>query len=347
MQVARYLLLFPCFFLLAGSHSAGAATRRAARARTAVTIADTAEQPQSTVKSLHGLIKQELERHGIKVNRRPVPRRVGAKTRRLAAYARAHRLRRVYELRLESEGDRLAVTLSEKRVPGLRALFAARLSAAVDQLGTVVPRLVEAVIARKQPRPLVAVQTAPPTQVGASVEPGATVQTQHMPQPAPAAKGRGEFLWGFSLEPGTFLRAAAGLYGGSGKLFYQLHSRPLRFGGEIGGMGGSGRLLSFALRGQYLFPIDKTDVAPLVGAGLSYLMQNNQDGATGAGAAFSASVGVQLSQLSWARLVAETEVVLPMFSAVRQDPENNNGIIDIVRHSSWSPAILFKLSCLF
>ena len=45
--------------------------------------------------------------------------------------------------------------------------------------------------------------------------------------------------------------------------------------------------------------------------------------------------------------MAEAEVVLPTFSTIRQDPLNENGIVDIVRRSSWNPAILFKLSCLF
>jgi hypothetical protein len=322
----------------------------------AVTIPEAARQSRSTVKKCYSVLKEELASHGIKV-KRLVPRRVSKRKRRLVAYARARRLKRVYELRLrQGRGEKVVVKLVERRGRRMRRSFSAKLSAAVEEVDAVIPLLVEAVIERRRPRPL------PPPQpetvvatatVQAAESPSEEVEQEEQEQPVATvssegeAETGGEFLWGFSLEPGAFMRGAAFLFGGSGKLLYQ--KRNYRFGAEIGGMGGGGTLISFAVRGQYLFRelFSWKDTTPLVGASLGYTMMTNGEGSEGSGISFSASLGAQFTQLSWARVVTELEFLLPFYGAERHDPVNNNGIVDIVEHSTWSPAVILKTSCLF
>jgi hypothetical protein len=236
----------------------------------------------------------------------------------------------------------------------MRRSFSAKLAVGVEEIGEVIPLLVEAVIERKKPRPLpppepetvvaTAVQSESPSEAADAEpeeQPAATVSSEG------EAETGGEFLWGFSLEPGGFMRGAAFLFGGSGKLLYQ--KKNYRFGAEIGGMGGGGTLISFAVRGQYLFRelFSWKDVTPLVGAGLGYTMMTNGEGSEGSGISFSGSLGAQFTQLSWARVVTELEFMLPFYGAERHDPVNNNGIVDIVESSTWSPAVILKTSCLF
>lgn len=316
----------------------------------AVAIPETGDQPRTTVRTLHTLLQTELGKRGIKVKSRLVPRRVSVRKRGLAAYARAHRLRRVYELRLLPMGEKLVVMLDEKRGRRMRSVFSAKLSAgSAEELDTVVPRLVDAVVARRSPvpppppppaRPTLAADASQPAAEAApesSVVPVAAVTAQSSPQ-------RKEWLWGFSVHPGSFLRAAAGLYGGSGALYYD--TAPYRFGVEAGGMGGDGRVLTLSGRAHYRF-MTSEKISPMMGAGLGFMMMDTEEGASGSGVSFSMTGGAQLTHLKAAKLVAELEVILPLFTTTRHDPTGNNGIIDIVEHTRWSPAAILKLSCLF
>jgi len=315
----------------------------------AVAIPDTGDQPRTTVRTLHTLLQTELGKRGIRVKSRLVPRRVSVRKRGLAAYARAHRLRRVYELRLLPMGEKLVVMLDEKRGRRMRSVFSAKLSAgSAEELDVVVPRLVDAVVARRSPTP----PPPPPAQPGqvaaaattadvapeSSVVPVASVAAQATP------KGRTEWLWGFSIHPGSFLRAAAGLYGGSGALYYD--TAPWRFGVEAGGMGGDGRVLSLSGRAHYRF-LTTEKISPMMGAGLGFMMMDTEEGASGSGVSFSVTGGAQLTHIKAVKLVAEAELILPLFTATRHDPQGDNGIIDIVEHTRWSPAAVLKLSCLF
>lgn len=317
----------------------------------AVAIPDTGDQPRTTVRTLHTLLQSELGKRGIRVKSRLVPRRVSVRRRGLAAYARAHRLRRVYELRLLPSGDKLVVMLDEKRGRRMRSVFSAKLSAgSAEELDAVVPRLVDAVVARRSPTPpppppkpaavaeAAATAAAAPESPESSVVPVASVAAQGAPA------GRTEWLWGFSVHPGSFLRAAAGLYGGSGALYYD--TAPWRIGVEAGGMGGDGRVLTLSGRAHYRF-MTTEKISPMMGAGLGFMMMNTEEGASGSGVSFSMTGGAQLTHVKAAKLVAEVEVILPLFMATRHDPQGNNGIIDIVEHTRWSPAAILKLSCLF
>lgn len=326
-----------------------AAKQRKKRPRAAVTITETAEQPRKKVKALHTKVKSELEKRGVKVKRRAVPRRLVKRAKRLRAYTRRHRIKRVFDLRVKSRGKGYQVELEEKKGRRMRSAFSAKMAAGnIQEVDAVIPRLVEAVLRRKQPRVLVA-EVQPTTIASDAAAPAATVTEQPAGPKAPSTPddSRGEFLLGVSLEPGMFLTAAAGLYGGSGKLYYQ--KTPYRFGVEIQAMFGGGQLLNISARGQYLFPLASTPkITPLVGASLGYLMLTTYDDAEGNGIAFTASGGAQFSHLGWTDLVAELELVLPFFAATRHDPDlDNHGILNLVENSTYAPAVVLKLSALF
>jgi hypothetical protein len=358
MKALCWTLTLACFLLLLGPGPGHAARRhrRAKKARAArhlplkaaVIITETADQPQATLNTLRSLLETELEGNKVLVSRKTIPRRLLASPRRLATYARKNRVNRIFELQLMPMGKKLVVTLADSAKEGrrFREAFSAKLSAGrVEDLDALIPVLVEAVIARKSPRPQV-------LSVRTEVQP-VTVRAEAETEPAPASPNApaherqpyGEFLWGFSLEPGTFLREAAGLYGASARLLYQLKARPIRFGAELAGAWGDGRLLEAGVQAQYIFL--PGDISPVAGAGFGFTMLNDAGGASGAGVAFSLSAGAQFSQLRWTKLVAEFEVVLPAFTVERQDPELDNGILNVVRHARWSPAGIFKLGCLF
>jgi hypothetical protein len=334
----------------------GQAARRKSRARKSrVAVSVTAKQSKQTVATLRRLVRSELEKQGIKVHRL-IPTRWSKSRRRLAIYARRHRVRRLYSLSLVPEGKGYRVMLTEKQGRRLRDVFTAKLTASsIVQIEPVLARLVAAVIKREPPRqPVLVAEVKPTTIASDAATPATPTATTAVAQPAedpspPASPGteeKGQFLIGVSLEPGTFLTAAAPLYGGSGKLYYQ--KRSYRLGAEIQAMFGEGRLLNIAASGQYMFPLGSMPkITPLVGANLGYLMLTTQDNSEGNGIAFSASGGAEFSQLSWTRLVAEVEFVLPLFVAKRHDPDLNNGILDLKEHSAYSPAVVLKLSALF
>lgn len=295
--------------------------------------------------NLRELLVEELEKRGIKVNRKPIPARIVARARGLAAYASAKRLKRVYELRLKSVGEtKVVVSLAEKSGPRLRSSFSAKLAAkSRAEVGAIIPQLVEAVVEHKEPvppPPAKVATAAPSEQPQISAAPKAPT-----PAPTPAeAPAHGEFLFGFSLAPGMFLRSPSGLYGGSGQAYYQRGF--YRLGLEIGGMGGGGHLVSFGARAQFLLA-PSWKIVPLAGAGLGYLLLHGADNTDGGGGFFAATLGAQFNHVRWARLVAELELVLPMFQVVAYDPQQTNGDFTLVKRSSWSPAAFLKLSCLF
>jgi hypothetical protein len=319
-----------------------AAAATPATPRAAVTFVDAGDQPRSKLRSLRALVEGELEQHEIKVVRKPAPPLVSPGARALGSYARARRLDRVYDVRLRAEGRRLVVTLTERKAPAMRSTFSARLAAeSADRVDAIIPRLVGAVVARKEPepepqqQPKVAALTSPSEAPAPSAAVAATA--------APPQR-RGEFLIGASVDLGSYLHSAAGLYGGAVKLFYQ-YSQPLRFGLEVGGQGGGGAAFRVGTRADWLF--SASGLSPIAGAGLGYVALRNGQQGEGGGGYFSASGGVEYARLRHVRLVGEVEVLLPFFKATRHDIVSDNGIISMVPTSAWSPSALVKLGCLY
>jgi hypothetical protein len=299
---------------------------------------------QDEASGLRELLVEELEKRGIKVNHKPIPARIVAKARGLAAYASAKRLKRVYELRVKTIGEaKVMVSLAERSGRRLRSSFSAKLAAkGRAQVAAVIPQLVEAVVERKEPVPppppkVAAAAPAPPTQINATPP-----ETPAAP-PEPGQK-RGEFLFGFSFAPGLFLNSPSGLVGGSGQILYQRGF--YRLGLEIGGMGGGGHIITFSGRGHILFA-PSWKIVPVAGLGLGYLLLHGSDGTDGGGGFFATTVGAQFNQVRWAKFVAELEFVLPMFQVAAYDPQLTNGNFELVKRSSWVPAGFLKLSCLF
>lgn len=337
--------------LLAWSVDSDAARRgrRKARAKAtgaAVAIAQTVKKTK--VRKLHAMVRKELQKHGIKVKRRPVPRkltRTRAK-RRMVAYARANRLARIYEVRVSaSAGDELMVSLSEKKAPKMRKAYSAKLPIRdLEQLDEVVPTLVRAVVERKEPRVTKSVKVAGAMQSQESATTEETVQAApDSPVEAPEGAVRSQWLWGFSLQPGVLMVSPVGMFGGSGQLYYQRNN--MRYGVEVGGMGGGGTLINITARAQYLYQLTP-EITAVGGGGISYTMMENGE-FDGSGGSASITLGAQLAKFTWALLVAEAEFVLPFFSIVRDGFEFNNGITSIVNEKAYTPAAVLKLSCLF
>jgi hypothetical protein len=344
MGSTRVPILFALCVALAPAQS-WSAPRSGGAALAAVVLPEAGDQGSQ----LRELLVEELEKRGIKVNRKPIPARIVARARGLAAYASAKRLKRVYELRVKPVGQaKLVVSLSEKKGRRLRASFLAKLPArSRAEVTAIIPQLVEAVVQHKEPVP----PLPPAPKVATAAAPTSAQQQQQqisaVPTPAPPPveqPAHGEFLFGFSLAPGMFLRSPSGLYGGSGQVYYQRGF--YRVGLELGGMGGAGHLISFGARSQFLLA-PSWKVVPVVGAGLGYLLLHGADNSDGGGGYFAATVGAQFNYVRWAKLVAELEFVLPMFSLAAYDPQETNGDFNIVKRSTWSPTASLKLSCLF
>jgi hypothetical protein len=321
---------------------------RAGRPRAAVTFLEASDQPRSALKSLRALVEAELEQHSISVVRKPAPPLVSS-SRQVKRYARASRLDRVYDVRLRPRGKQVEVVLTERRPPAMRSTFSARLSAAgLERVSKVIPKLVGAVVAREDPGQ----EQEPKAEVVADATPQAEVKAQPTappdatpaPDPVPGGSARrGQILVGASLDMGTFLHSAAGLYGGTAKIFYQWTS--LRLGAELGGSGGGGTTFHLAARGDYLF--SQSGLSPYLGGGLGYVLTRDGSKAEGGGGYFSAVAGLEYSRWRKVHLLAEADVMLPFFSARREEVENRNGIVELVGVGAWSPAILFKLGCLY
>jgi len=341
-------LFVSAFLLVAWSVDSDAArrSRRKAKPRKGAAVAIAQTVKKTKVRKLHAMVREELQKRGIKVKRRPVPRKLTRAKRRLVAYARAHRLARVYEVRVRaSSGDGLVVSLAEKKAPKMRKAYSAKISIRdLEELDEAVPNLVEAVVERKEPR------VTKPVKVAGAMQSQEVPTTEETVQAAPtspveAAEGevRSQWLWGFSLQPGVLMVSPAGMFGGSGQLYYQRNN--MLYGLEIGGMGGGGTLVNLTARAKYIYELTP-QISALGGGGLSYTMMENGE-FDGSGGSASVTLGLQLSKFTWALLVAEAEFVLPFFSIVRDGFEFDNGITSIVNEKAYTPAAILKLSCLF
>jgi hypothetical protein len=338
-------LVLPCLVsaLLVASPASGAPLRTSITPLAGVAILETAEQPAARLREVRALLTDELAKRGIKAA--SVPPRLASRPRSLIAYAKAKRLQRVYELRLTADGEQLVATLVEKRGRALKSAFRARLPVKGNQeLDAAIPRLVEAVVTQRKPRPIPVASAAP---VPAATEAGAAPTVVPAPGPsatvaARASERTSEFLFGVSVEPATFFRAPSVIFGGTASFLYQRGN--WRGGASLTAGGGQGQLLQLGARVHRLFR-EGTPLRPFIGGSLSYIQLKNAEGAESNGGAVGLSGGLQYRRSSL-RFTFETEVLLPWFPMVRDEEVFKNGILDLVRHSTYSPAILFKLGCL-
>jgi len=311
----------------------------AARApRAAVSVVEAPEALRDQLKGLRAVVEEELEQHEIKVLRKPVAPQ-GSGVKKLGTFARARRLDRVYDVRLLPEGKKVVVVLTERKAPAMKSTFSARLAAvSAEKVKAVLPKLVGAVVARQEPEP-----DPQPAAAAAPAEPVSPAPETAVHAAAPAPVRRTEWLVGASVELGSYLNAAAGIYGASGRLIYQRGA--LGVGLELGGGGGGGTAFHAGLRADYLFL--SSGISPIVGAGLGYLLAKAADKAEGSGGYFSASVGVEYARLRPVRFRLEAEVYLPFFEAKRSEIQSVNGIVDLTTIGSYSPAAVIKLGCLY
>jgi hypothetical protein len=342
---ARNLLLLSLLSSTLGLSTAFAAPRGPVAALAGVAILETAQQSAEQLQEVRALLEGELAKRGIKAA--SVPPRLAARSKALVAYAKAKKLRRVYELRLTAEGEGLVASLVEKRGRKLKSAFRAQLPVPDGkQLGAAIPRLVEAVIAQREPQPLPVASVAP---AATASEASATASAGAAAAGAPAAsvsalapERESEFLFGISVEPVTFFRAPGAVFGGSAMLLYQRGN--WRGGASLTAGGGQGRVLQLGARLQRVFR-EGTTLRPFLGASLSYVQLKNADNAESNGGAVGVSAGLQYRRPSL-RFTFESELLLPWFPMVRDEQVFKNGILDLVRHSAYSPALIFKLGCL-
>lgn len=343
---ARNLLLLGLLSSTLGLSTASAAPRGPVAAIAGVAILETAQQSAEQLQEVRALLEGELAKRGIKAA--SVPTRLAARSKTLVAYAKAKKLRRVYELRLTAEGEGLLASLVEKRGRTLKSAFRAQLPVRDGkQLGAAIPRLVEAVIEQREPQPLPVASATPAAAASeASATAGAggaaTAGAPAATVSALAPERESEFLFGISVEPVTFFRAPGAVIGGSAMLLYQRGN--WRGGASLTAGGGQGRVLQLGARLQRVFR-EGTTLRPFVGASLSYVQLKNAAGAESNGGAVGVSAGLQYRRPSL-RFTFESELLLPWFPMVRDEQVFKNGILDLVRHSDYSPALIFKLGCL-
>jgi len=256
--------------------------------------------------ALLGLLRTEVENRGLVA----VPLR-GARLseEEVPAWAdEAERasLQRVLVLTVIPLESRAVFALADRRIPGLEAARAERLTAAsLDEADVLVPRLVEAVLGRLPVR-----QTATLDRV-AEAE---TAAWQTRP---------GQFLWGLGIPFGVAIRREAQIsYGAAVRLAFEMAQARVDLNLTSQFNGGPERLRygNFALEAYWL-ALQK-DISPYLGGGLGYAVMEvggDIDDLNG-GLVFNVRGGVEFFRMQRWRLLLDVGVALPVFRLHRDSP---------------------------
>jgi len=204
-------------------------------------------------------------------------------------------IEKVFVLRLSRLGDKVVVTatLYDDSFEAVRSrqMTAAR----IEDLDTVVPRLVLAV------------------QRNDSTSATAEVDTVSERESEPWKKKPGEFLFGLGiLLAGGFHEGAAIQYGLDLKIAYEM--KHFRINGEIAGAAGIPEFddaLARAGLGVTYLPLAR-DWSPYVGASLNYMFAGVA-GEYSPGVGFTPHIGIEGFRLHSARFLVELGVTLPVF----------------------------------
>jgi len=236
--------------------------------------------------------------------------------------------RRAFALDVIALGNKLVLKLGEYDPAGGDLVFGESITASgMEELDTVVPRLVKAVLLRKK------------------LEETQTVENLTDQEGRAWRKKFGEFLWGFGINFGGTVNPASKLaYGMSFKVMYEMeHMRVDFFLGGAANYVGAGGVGIFAtdLSLNYLFLT--SNYSPYVGAGIGFgtigVDADGFDGVT-SGAIGTVSAGLEMFRLYGMRLLVGARMVIPFFK-VSSDPWGFGGSSS---ESRWMPGFLTDVS---
>ena len=280
-------LLFTIFLVLGSS---------AANAESAAVYA---KETDSETPSILALIKGSLSASGLSPCPTPESSLV-PKTEALLAILQKHQCSRLFIVETVRLGSKRVIQLSEfKNDQPQTIVFSTRMSAArVEELDLVIPRLVRAVLAKKDPR-----STAEVDQVTAK-------------ESKAWRKKDGEFLIGGSIPVGTsFHQNAQPSYGIGGLLSYEMEQARLDASlvGQFNSQGDELWHGGVTLGAAYLFNAGNT--SPYIGANLGYgatWMGSDVDDAN-FGLLISAGGGIEFFRLYKARMLVDARITLPTY----------------------------------
>lgn len=295
--------------------------------RAAVTFVEVSDPNMATLKTLRMLVEEELGQHNIEIVYQPELLLVSRSLQNRMNYARVNNIERIYELKLLPIGESWLVNLAERDVSSEDITYSARLKAKdLEELDIVIIRVVESVITKN------------------SLESNQKIDNLVKKETKAFNKKAGEFLWGFSVMTGSpFADNSDMIYGGALKFSYEMANVRLDY--DIGGMGGDSHAhFDTGIRAHYLF--SKSNFSPFVGGGLGLLILDPDHASNEIGAALSLNAGVELLRLHSVRLIAEGQLLLPLF-AVESHNYNYDMGYDEESEKMWYPIGVFKLSLLW
>lgn len=235
--------------------------------------------------------------------------------------------KRVFALDVIALGNKLVLKLGEYDLAGGDLVFGQSITASgMEELDTVVPRIVKAVLLRK------------------NLEETQTVENLTDQEGRAWRKKVGEFLWGFGINFGGTANPGSDLaYGLSFRVMYEMeHLRVDFFLGGAGNATGGDSVGIFVtdLSLNYLFLT--SNFSPYVGGGVGFgtigVDANGFDGVR-SGAIGTVNAGVEMFRLYGMRLLVGARMVVPFFKVSRDyfDHATNS-------ESRWTPAFLTDVS---
>lgn len=237
--------------------------------------------------------------------------------------------RRVFALDVIALGNKLVLKLGEYDLAGGDLVFGQSITATgMEELDTVVPRIVKAVLLRKQ------------------LDETQTVENLTDQEGRAWRKKFGEFLWGFGINFGGTANPGSDLaYGMSFKVMYEMENLRVDFflGGAGNFTGGdSVGIFVTDLSLNYLFLT--SNYSPYVGGGIGFgtigVDANGFDGVK-SGAVGTVSAGLEMFRLYGMRLLVGARMVVPFFK-VSSDYWGYGGSDS--SESRWVPAFLTDVS---
>jgi len=264
------------------------------------------EGPPDGSGALLSLLRTEVENRGMAAIPLRGARMTEEEVPAWAEEAERASLQRVLVLTVIPLESRTVFALADRRIPGLEAARAERITAASpDEADVLVPRLVEAVLGRLPVR-----ETATLDRV-AEAE---TAAWQSRP---------GQFLWGIGIPFGAAIRRGGQIsYGAAVRLAFEMAQARVDLNLTSQFNAGPERLRygNFALEAFWL-ALQK-DVSPYLGGGLGYAVMEIGDsiGDLNGGLVFNVRGGVEFFRLQRWRLLLDVGVALPVFRLHRESP---------------------------
>jgi len=274
----------------------------------------------SSATTVLALMKVDLEKHGLTVDNPPGtgPVFIGSEAQRQALSQAG--VNRVFVLTALPLGEKLVIGLAERGGAALDVAYSDRMTASkVEELDTVVPRLVTAVLARR------------------TAEEKASVSTVTDQEARVWRKKFGEFMWGIGIPFGTAMREGAKFsYGLLLRMSYEMEFA--RIDAMTSFMGNTDDDLYhfnfLALEGHYLFL--NTNISRSIGGGLAFAMTGIDNHDAAMGLLFNVGGGVEFFRLYSTRMIVDFRFGLPTYR-----------MTDSLGAKHWIPTFTGSLSVLW